>query len=237
MQRILAVATNDATALHGKKTGLWLAELTHFLDVIIPAGYGYEIASPKGGKVPLDEKSTVVRDATNARFMNDPDFVQKLEHSRACADVGAADYAALYLGGGHGTMFDFRQSGALQNLITAFHALGRPVSGVCHGVCALIDAKDERGLPLVRGRTLTGFSNAEDTLAGMKKLLPFLLEDALREQGAHYKKNLVPFTERIEVDGLLITGQNPRSARGVALKLLEQLGRRARDVVRRTAAS
>jgi putative intracellular protease/amidase len=226
MEKILAIATNDATVLKDHKTGLWLSELTHVLDVGVGAGYGYDIASPAGGKVPLDEgsiKGGGAKDAVNARFMDNPEFLTKLERSIPCADVDAAAYVAIFLSGGHGTMFDFRQSPALQKLITAFVSARRPVAAVCHGVSGLLDAVDAGGASIVKGKVVTGFSNVEDTLAGVKDLMPFLLEDALKEQGAKYKKNLIPFTERVETDGLLITGQNPQSAHGVGTKLIEVL--------------
>jgi putative intracellular protease/amidase len=227
MKKILAVATNDATVLKDHRTGLWLSELTHVLDVVVAAGYGYDLASPAGGKIPLDEgsiKGSSAKDPVNARFMDDPAFQAKLEYSIPCAEVVTAGYAAIFLSGGHGTMFDFRQSPALQKLITTFYSANRPVAAVCHGVSGLLDAVDANGTSIVKGKVVTGFSNVEDTLAGVKNLMPFLLEDALQEQGATYKKNLVPFTERVETDGLLITGQNPQSARGVGMKLVEALG-------------
>jgi putative intracellular protease/amidase len=226
MKKILAVATNDATVLKDHKTGLWLSELTHVLDVVVAAGFGYDIASPRGGKVPLDEgsiKGSAAKDAVNARFLDDPEFLAKLERSLPCAEVDPGQYAAIFLSGGHGTMYDFRQSAALQRLITTFYSGGRPVAAVCHGVSGLLDAIDGGGSLIVKGKVVTGFSNVEDTLAGVKNLMPFLLEDALKEQGASYKKNLVPFTERVEVDGLLITGQNPQSAHAVGTKLVEAL--------------
>jgi putative intracellular protease/amidase len=231
MEKILAVATNDATVLKDHKTGLWLSEMTHVLDVVVAAGFGYDIASPAGGRVPLDEgsiKGGAAKDAVNRRFLDDGAFRDQLEHSLRCADVDPSAYAAIFLSGGHGTMFDFRQSAALQRLLTAFASGGRPVAAVCHGVAGLVDAVDAAGGSLVKGKVVTGFSNVEDTLAGVKDLLPFLLEDALKEQGAAYKKNLVPFTGRVETDGLLITGQNPQSARGVGEALVEALRQRAR---------
>jgi putative intracellular protease/amidase len=125
--------------------------------------------------------------------------------------------------GGHGTMYDFRQSPDLQRVITALYSAGRHVTGVCHGVSGFVDSKDAGGELIVKGKSVTGFSNVEDTLAGVKRLLPFLLEDDLKKSGASYKKNLLPFTERVEVDGLLITGQNPQSAKAVGQRLVEQL--------------
>ncbi|MDO9015373.1 MAG: type 1 glutamine amidotransferase domain-containing protein [Deltaproteobacteria bacterium] len=225
MTRVLAIATNNAADINGKKTGLWLSELTHFLDVIVEAGFTYDLASPLGGKIPLDERSldALQSDPINARFMADPAFVESLERSMKCADVDAARYDAIFLSGGHGTMFDFRQSGDLQRVITALAGAGRYLTGVCHGVAGFIDAVDPSGAVIVKGKRVTGFSNVEDTLAGAKSSLPYLLEDELEKSGADYHKNLLPFTSRVEVDGTLITGQNPQSAKAVGEKLVEQL--------------
>lgn len=120
-------------------------------------------------------------------------------------------------------MFDFRQSADLQKLITRLYSDKRFVSGVCHGVSGFIDSVDAQGNRIVKGRSVTGFTNFEDLLGGTKKLMPFLLEDELKKGGAVFKKNLIPFTSRVEVDGRLITGQNPQSARAVGAKLLEGL--------------
>jgi putative intracellular protease/amidase len=225
MKRILAVATSNATELNGKKTGLWLSELTHFLAVVVDAGFAYDLASPLGGKVPLDEKSlaTLEKDPVNVRFMKDPAFTAQLEASLEASAVDPARYAAIYLAGGHGTMWDFRQSGDLQRVITALYSAGKHVTAVCHGVAGLVDATDATGKVIVKDRRVTGFSNFEDRLGGTKKLMPYLLEDALKGNGAKYHKNVIPFTERVEVDGVLITGQNPQSARAVRVALVGQL--------------
>jgi putative intracellular protease/amidase len=225
MAKILAVATNDATNLNEHKTGLWLSELTHFLHEIVAAGHTYDLASPKGGKIPLDELSMadLEKDPMNAKFIGDPRFVELLEKSVPCASANPSDYAAIFLSGGHGTMFDFRGSKELQSVITALYSAGRPVSGVCHGVSGFIDSMDDKGQLIVKGKSVTGFSNFEDTLAGVRKLMPFLLEDALKANGANYARNLLPFTERVETDGVLITGQNPQSAKGVGKRVVEAL--------------
>lgn len=120
-------------------------------------------------------------------------------------------------------MFDFRQSPDVQRLVTAVYAADRYVTGVCHGVSGFVDASDGRGGLIVKGRRVTGFSNFEDTLGGTKRLMPFLLEDELKRNGAEFHKNLIPFTSRVEVDGKLITGQNPQSARAVGERLVALL--------------
>jgi putative intracellular protease/amidase len=228
MEKILAIATNSSPSLHGKPTGLWLSELTHFLDVIVDAGYAYDLASPRGGVIPIDERrksldGQVNSDPVNARFMADPSFKRHLSASLACSDVDPSAYVAIYLSGGHGTMFDFRQSAELQRIISALYASGRHLSGVCHGVSGFIDSVDAAGRRIVDGKVVTGFSNFEDTLDGSRKLMPFLLEDELVRNGARYRKNFLPFTSRVEIDERLITGQNPQSARGVGVALVEEL--------------
>jgi len=228
METILAIATNSAPLLHGRPTGLWLSELTHFLAVIEDAGFRYDLASPAGGKIPIDERrkslaAQVQNDSINARFMNDESFVAQLQESRKCSELDPTRYVAIYLSGGHGTMFDFRQSASLQQVITQLCAAGRLLSGVCHGVSGFVDSVDGRGESIVRGRRVTGFSNLEDAVDGSKRLMPFLLEDEIKRSGAHYKRNLIPFTSRVEDDGPLITGQNPQSARAVGVALVERL--------------
>lgn len=231
MQKILTIATNANPQLHGHPTGLWLSELTHFLDVIVLAGFDYDLASPLGGKIPIDERrksldGQVKSDAANARFMGDATFRARLENSRRVSDVNPADYVAIYLSGGHGTMFDFRQSAPLQAVITQLYSSGKYLTGVCHGVSGFVDAVDARGDVIVKDKLITGFSNFEDTLDGSKKLMPFLLETELKRNGARYRRNLIPFTTRVEVDGHLITGQNPQSAREVGVALVNALGAR-----------
>jgi putative intracellular protease/amidase len=229
--RILAIATNAAPDLNGHKTGLWLSELTHFLEVIADAGYEYDVASPAGGRIPIDEKSNSAKELAepaNARFLADASFRAALESSTACRDVDPSRYDAIYLAGGHGTMWDFRQSEDLQKVITAIDARHGYLTGVCHGVAGFIDSVDGAGDSIVRHRRITGFSNAEDLLAGTKKLMPFLLEDELEKNGADYRKNVLPFTEHVEIDGKLITGQNPQSARAVGRALAAELANRAR---------
>jgi putative intracellular protease/amidase len=230
MEKILAIATNAAPLLHGKPTGLWLSELTHFLEVIERAGYGYDLASPLGGQIPIDQRrksldAQVRSDAVNAHYMAQPDFTAKLAASLRCADVNPADYVALYLSGGHGTVFDFRTSQELQAVIRELYSSGKYLSGVCHGVSGFVDSTDTTGRRIVEGKRVTGFSNFEDMLDGSKKLMPFLLEDELKRNGAHYRRNLLPFTSRVENDSRVITGQNPQSAKAVGEALVAELGR------------
>jgi putative intracellular protease/amidase len=227
MKRVLAIATNSGPNLHYGQTGLWLSELTHFTHALAEAGHHVDIASPKGGKIPLDVRSAApgqMKDPANVAFMNEPRFRDTLENSIAVKDMDPSKYDVIYLSGGHGTMWDFRQSPELQKVITEMFSSGKLVTGVCHGVCGFIDSVDKEGRSIVQGKRVTGFTNLEDRLAGSLKYMPYLLEDDLKKAGAVYRKNFLPFTVRIEEEGNLITGQNPMSAKALAQRVLTRIG-------------
>jgi putative intracellular protease/amidase len=197
------------------------------VDVVMQAGYEVDVASPQGGKIPLDVAKhsfdKQMKDSSNAKFMSVPHLKQSLENSKSINEINVADYEAIYLAGGHGAAFDFRQSEALQVKLTEFHTLNKILSGVCHGVAGFIDTKDKFGNLIVKNKKVTGFSNFEDKLAEAIEHLPFLLETEFKNVGAIYRKNLIPFTSRVEIDGKLITGQNPASAKAIGKAVIKRL--------------
>jgi putative intracellular protease/amidase len=217
---VLLVVTSHATlGATGRKTGYWLAEVTHFHQAVSAGGFGVDIASPQGGLPPLDEKSRSPRDATNQTFLEDVRLRQKLEQSLAVAAVDAAAYRALYFAGGHGAMWDFPDNAHLAAIAGDIYRRGGVVSAVCHGSAGLLGLRDEAGAPLLRGRRVTGFSNLEERLLGLTRAVPFLLEDRLRATGGLYRRAFLPFLPYLEEDGRLVTGQNPASARAVGLRV------------------
>jgi putative intracellular protease/amidase len=226
--RILVVLTNhSAYPSRPDSTGLWLAELTHFLDVVDAAGYDADFVSPCGGSVPLDERSLgwlYLNRATRER-LEDPAFMARLNRTKAADEVEPDKYAAIYYAGGHGTMWDFRNNAALRNLGEQIYRQGGVVSAVCHGVGGLLDLQDGKGRPLVAGRKITGFSNREEVLSGLKGEVPFLLEDALIATGARYSKAWLPFSSFVLVDGRIATGQNPGSSKAIAKAVVELLAK------------
>ncbi|MEU3389326.1 type 1 glutamine amidotransferase domain-containing protein [Streptomyces albidoflavus] len=165
--RILIIVTSAGEyESAGYRTGLWLGELTHFYDVAEAAGFDLTIASVDGGRVPIDPESLahdVLADQGTAERYADRTFMNLLEDTVAVADVRPGDHDAIYLTGGHGTMFDFPRSKALGELVAAFHDGGRVVSAVCHGPCGLLETTLADGQPLLRGREVTGFSWPEET--------------------------------------------------------------------------
>ena len=222
--RALIVCTNHTNfPTKPQKTGLWLSEATHFYDELADRNLPYDIASPAGGPVPIDEKSVDRRDTVNEKWYNDPTFRQKLENSLHLEEVDPAKYQILYLTGGHGTMWDFPDNLFLQSIVRKIYENGGMVAAVCHGVGGLLNVKLSDGSPLIDNRQLTGFSNVEEKIVRLDDEVPFLLEDALRQRNALYSKSLIPFLPYIEVDERLVTGQNPLSARKVGRKVMEEM--------------
>lgn len=222
-KKILVIVTNHSNyPTRTDKTGLWVTELTHFYDVMSAAGFEMDIASPMGGRTPLDERSLggLYLDKDAKKHLNDPAFMKKLNNTFAVANVKAEDYIAIYFTGGHGTMWDFKDNPDLESAAETIYNQGGYVSSVCHGAAALLNLKLPNGTPLIAGKKITGFSNTEEWLAGLKKEVPFLLQDKLIAQGADYQKALLPFTSYALRDGRVVTGQNPYSGKAVAKELL-----------------
>jgi len=220
---LVVVTSQDRMGDGGAATGYWLGEVTHFCAELDAAGLSYDLASPRGGRPPLDEKSRAPGDATNRAFLADPVAKGKLERTRRLAEVDGRAYAAIYLAGGHGTMWDFPEDAELARLVAEVDAAGGIVSAVCHGATGLLAARGQDGQPLVAGRRVTGFSNVEETLVGLRRRVPFLLEDALRERGAGFSRALLPFVSHVVEDGRWVTGQNPASAREVGRRVAARL--------------
>ena len=225
-RQILVIMTNHASyPSRTDTTGLWLTELTHFTEVVEAAGFTTVFASPKGGVVPLDERSLgwLYIDKAAREYLQSPTLRTRLQNTLPIADVDPSQFRAIYFTGGHGVMWDFPGNPDLQRVAQTIYNQGGIVSAVCHGVAGLLDLKDEQGNAIIKGKNITGFSNREELLSGMKREVPFLLEDRLLSQGARYRKGWVPFTSFVITDGRLITGQNPQSPKAVALAVITEL--------------
>lgn len=224
-RRVLAVSTSVAEYKKvGYRTGLWLSELTHFWDVLAEAGYDVDIVSPMGGDLPLDPESLspIALAGRTGRWYRNRAFMDNLRDTRTLQDVVGDDYDAIYLAGGHGTMFDFAVDERLAELVSEIAEAGRVVSAVCHGPSGLLNAQ-VGGRPLLQGKQVTGFSWLEEKLARRADAVPFSLEERLQEAGATYSKAKLPMTPYVVTDGLLVTGQNPVSAKAVGQAVVELL--------------
>lgn len=192
-------------------------EFAHPYDEFKSAGFDVVVASPAGGKAPLDPASIEMfkNDASSVQFLNNDKSIwentEKLE-----SFVGKSEeFDAVFVPGGHGPMFDLAVDPISQKIISEFASKGKVVSAVCHGPAAFVNVKLASGEHLLQGREVTGFSNAEEDQMKLSQVMPFLLEDKLREAGGKFVKAAEPWGEKVVVDGNVITGQNPASAKGV----------------------
>lgn len=218
--RILIVVTNVASyeADPSHPTGLWLSELTHAYDLFEQRGFEQTIVSPAGGRSPLEPRSLAFPnyDGSAKAWHDDPVRMALLDDTAHPEQIDSADYDAIYFTGGHAVMFDFPGSTGLQRITREIFERGGVVGAVCHGYCGLLETTLSDGSHLVDGRRLTGFSWREEVLARVDKLVPYNVEQRMKERGAHYAKALLPFVSHTVVDGRLVTGQNPGSAKETA---------------------
>jgi putative intracellular protease/amidase len=182
------------------------------------------IASPKGGPPPLDPKSELPEFQTDAtkRFSEDPAAQARLANTRKLADVSADDFDAVFYPGGHGPMWDMPDNATSISLIEAFVSADKPVAAVCHGPVMLVNVRGKDGEFFVKGKHVTGFSNSEEDAVGLSNVVPFLLEDKLKERGGVYSKG-ADWAPYVQVDGKLVTGQNPASSVPAVEELLKLL--------------
>ncbi len=218
-KRILNVVSNVAHYDDpSHPTGLWLSELTHAYDVFAAKGYEQRIVSPKGGLSPLEPRALKwpLLDASAKAWLADKSRMDVLASTARPDEIDPDDFDAIYFTGGHAVMWDFPNSEGLQQITRAIWERGGVVSAVCHGYCGLLNTKLSDGQLLVSSKRLTGFSWAEEVLAGVSKNMPYNAEAEMKRRGADYEKALVPFVSNVVVDGRLVTGQNPFSAKATA---------------------
>ena len=223
MKKILCVVTsNNVKGATGIPTGFWLSELTHPLEKFSAAGFDYVLASIKGGKPPIDKDSLDFNDPINKKFWSDENFQRKLEKSLKLDDANSNDFDAIFFAGGHGVMWDFADSAAIDKVTREIYERGGIVSAVCHGPAALVNVKLSNGKYLVDGKKLTAFTDAEEADVQATDIVPFLLETELKNHGANHIA-AANWSNHVEVDGRLVTGQNPASAAGVGVEVVKLL--------------
>jgi putative intracellular protease/amidase len=225
MPRILIVITSHAQlGGTGMQTGFWLEELASPYYIFVDAGAQVTLASILGGQPPLDPKSSLPDSQTESthRFMADEQAKAQLQNTTAIATVNAEDYDAIFLPGGHGTMWDFPTSADLTRLLETFDRQQKVIAAVCHAPAAFVPVQGQSGEPLVKGRVVTGFTDSEEKAVQLEQVVPFLLETKLRELGGDFQL-AADFTPHVQQDGRLITGQNPASSGPAAEKVLQAL--------------
>ncbi|MEO8327115.1 MAG: type 1 glutamine amidotransferase domain-containing protein [Nitrospirota bacterium] len=227
-KKILVVLTSVAKYPNlNRATGLWLGEAVHFVKKVEEAGYEVDYVSPKGGYTPIDPHSLAQADATDWEWYQKKEFMNRLGTTRQATNVNSDDYVAIYFTGGHGVIWDFPENETLQALSRQIYENGGFVSSVCHGALGLLNIRLSDGTVLIEGKNVTGFSNEEENLVELDKVVPFLTETELVKREAVYKKADKPWASFALEDSRLITGQNPASGGAVADLLIAALRKNA----------
>ena len=222
MKILIVLTSHDQLGDTGHKTGFWLEEFATPYYIFKDANADVTLASPNGGQPPLDPKSDEPDFQTEAteRFKKDTDAQSVLASTQKLSDISADDYDAVFYAGGHGPLWDLAEDRNSIALIETMYASGKPVAAVCHAPAVLRHTVAPDGAPLVKGKSVTGFSNTEEDAVQLSEVVPFMLEDELKAKGANYTKgdDWHPYSV---IDGNLITGQNPASSDSVAKAVLK----------------
>lgn len=224
MKILIVLTSHDQLGETGKKTGFWLEELAAPYYTFIDAGADVTLASPAGGQPPLDPKSNEpdAQTETTKRFEADEVAMRALANTHKLSEVLNQDFDAVFYPGGHGPLWDLAKDQNSISLIEQTLQANKPVALVCHAPGVLRDVKNAEGRPIVEGKSVTGFSNTEEDGVGLTDIVPFLVEDTLKEKGGQYSK-AEDWQVHVQQDGLLITGQNPASSAATAEALLKLL--------------
>ena len=222
-RHILILLTSHASLGDtGRPTGFWLEELAVPYWTFTRAGVSVTLASPQGGKAPADPRSLTSELPEVKDFLADPTATGRLDHTARLADLDITSFDAIFVAGGHGTMWDLATPEVGAVLSKAW-AAGKVLAAVCHGPAALVSVKAADGRPVVAGRRFAAFTNEEEAAVELTHVVPFLLATKLSEEGGHHVKG--PMWEPlVVVDGRLVTGQNPGSSKKVAEATLGALG-------------
>jgi putative intracellular protease/amidase len=227
-KKILVVLTSvEKYPNLNRATGLWLGEAVHFVKKVQEAGYEVDYVSPKGGYTPIDPHSLAMADATDWEWYQKKEFMNRLGATLKPNEINPEDYLAIYFTGGHGVIWDFPENEDLQVISRKIYENGGYVSSVCHGAVGLLGITLSDGTILVEDKKVTGFSNEEEKLVELEKVVPFLTETELVKRGAIYQKADKPWASFALEDARLITGQNPASGGAVADLLLAALRKSA----------
>jgi putative intracellular protease/amidase len=234
--KILMVASSPSVSKQtGWPIGFWMAELTHPLRVFQEAGYEVDLVSTEGGKLemdgysnPTDASGYSAHDVISLGYLQQESFNKMLENTKKITDIDVNNYDAIFLVGGQGPMYTFRENKALEQLFVSFYESGKPTAAVCHSTTLLLEAKKSNGELLVKGKTWTGFADAEEEFAdqavGMK-IQPYRIEDEAKKIAGTTFKVAAPFSAYAIQYGNLITGQQQNSGAAAAELVIKSLNK------------
>lgn len=219
---LFVVTSHDKKGNTGENTGYYLGEVSHPWEVLHKAGYEIDFVSPKGGTPPVDGFD--LKDPVNKEFWENKEYKNKIDHSLTPAQVNPKDYSTIFYAGGHGAMWDFADNTELAAIASKIYENGGIVAGVCHGPAGLVNIKLSNGQYLVNGKKINAFTNEEEAEVKLTDVVPFLLENKLKERGARFEKSGL-WQNHTVTDQRVITGQNPQSAKSVGEAILKELSK------------
>lgn len=238
MKILMVLTSHDQLGNTGRKTGFWLEEFAAPYYKFKDAGVEIVLASPNGGQPPLDPKSNEPSFQTDLtrRFEKDRAAQMQLASTLRLDSVRQQDFDTVFYPGGHGPMWDLAEDPNSIKLLESFLIAGKVVAVVCHSTGALRHVKDPDGKLLVDGKTVTGFTNGEETEMELTKVVPFLVEDEMMRLGAVFSK-VKDWGVHVVTDGFLLTGQNPASSGPAAVELMKMVAANQRRTAPRALAS
>ncbi|CEJ70242.1 Molecular chaperone Hsp31 and glyoxalase 3 [Chryseobacterium oranimense G311] len=219
---LFVVTSHDKKGSTGEDTGYYLGEVSHPWEVLHKAGYEIDFVSPKGGTPPVDGFD--LKDPVNKEFWENTEYKNKIDHSLQPSQVNPDNYSAIFYAGGHGAMWDFADNTELAGIASKIYEKGGIVSAVCHGPAGLVNIKLNNGKYLVDGKKINAFTNEEEAEVKLTNVVPFLLEEKLKERGAKFEKSGL-WQNHVVTDQRVITGQNPQSAKSVGEAILKELSK------------
>ncbi|REC46856.1 type 1 glutamine amidotransferase domain-containing protein [Chryseobacterium pennipullorum] len=217
---LFVVTSHDKKGSTGEATGYYLGEISHPWEVLHKAGYEIDFVSPKGGTPPVDGFD--LKDPVNKEFWENKEYRNKIDHSMTPSQVNPKEYSTIFYAGGHGAMWDFADHNELADIASEIYENGGIVAGVCHGPAGLVNIKLNNGKYLVDGKKINAFTNEEESEVKLTHIVPFLLENKLKERGAIFEKSGL-WQNHVVTDQRVITGQNPQSAKSVGEAILKEL--------------
>lgn len=230
MNILMVLTSHNKLGETGEKTGFWLEEFATPYYTFLDNGVKVTLASPKGGQPPIDPKSATKEGETEMakRFNNDSKAQAVLASTKKLSEINYQEFDGVFYPGGHGPMWDLAEDKVSIRLIENFYNAGKPVAAICHAPAALRHVKIN-GVSIVKGKKVSGFTNSEEEAVKLTKVVPFLLEDELKKLGGKYEKG-EDWKSFVQVDGLLITGQNPGSSMEAAEKFMELIAEKEKGV-------
>lgn len=219
---LFVVTSHDKKGSTSEDTGYYLGEVSHPWEVLHKAGYEIDFVSPKGGTPPVDGFD--LKDPVNKEFWENKEYKNKIDHSFEPSQVNPDLYSAIFYAGGHGAMWDFADHTELADIASKIYENGGIVAAVCHGPAGLVNIKLNNGKYLVDGKKINAFTNEEEAEVKLTNVVPFLLENKLKERGAKFEKSGL-WQNHVVTDQRVITGQNPQSAKSVGEAILKELNK------------